>query len=84
MYSYDYAERQINLFYDDDKTLLTIKLDYPIYHTEGAELFENNGILYYIFKDSDVIWWEYNNDFYSLSCGFDINECAEEVIKNIQ
>lgn len=84
---YDKGEtNQIHIQYKDGVALLIIVLNstIPIDRTNGAEIYENNDVKYYVFMNSNIIWWEYNNDFYSLDCGFDIAEYAEEIIKNIK
>jgi hypothetical protein len=83
-YSYDNNEETtINIKYHNEKTLLTIKFN-TLYTIDEAEIYENNGVIFYLFKDSDMICWEYGGNFYTLDCGFDINEYAEEIIKNIK
>lgn len=84
---YDKSETsQIHVQYDDKSTLLLIKLDFtiPIDSTEGAIIYEDNDIKFYVFTNLNMIMWEYNEDFYNLSCKFDVNEYAEKIIENIK
>jgi hypothetical protein len=83
-YSYEYKEQRVNLTYSDDITSLTIKLNSPVLSTKDAEIHENSNTIFYVFADANTIWWEYNGDFYSLICGFNINKYAERVIENIK
>ena len=84
MYLHDYAKKQIIICYDKDITLLTIKLNSNISNTDGSEIYIANGFEFYIFKEASVIYWEYDGNFYSLTCGFDVGGYAEKIIENIK
>jgi len=83
-YYYDFGEKQVVLYYTDNLTGLSIKLDYPIPDTSGTYIYENNNNLYYIFTESNVILWEYDGNFYNLTCGFDVVEYIENIVENIK
>lgn len=83
-YSYGYAKEEVQIFYNDDSTSLSVKLNSPLPNTDGTEIYESNNILFYIFIESNVMLWEYEGNFYNLTCGFDIVEYADEIIKNIK
>ena len=83
-YDYNFEEKQVDIYYNDDITLLIIKLDNPLPETDGTKIYENNNILYYIFTEANLILWEYDENFYNLNCGFDVTEYAEKIIKNIK
>jgi hypothetical protein len=83
--TYDYSDGgRIEIFYNDGTSMLFIGLDSNIPNTEGAEIYEYNDISFYVFKDANLIWWEYESDFYSLELGFDITEYVEEIIESIK
>jgi len=83
-YAYDFEEKEVAIHYNDDITLLVIKLNSPIPITDGTEIYENNNILFYIFTEANLILWEHDGNFYNLNCGFDISEYAEKIIENIK
>ena len=83
-YIYEFDERQVVVAYTDNLTGLSIKFDSLIYNTRGTKIYEKNNVLYYIFTEANVILWEYGGNFYNLTCGFDVVECAEKIIENIK
>ena len=83
-YNQSTEENRISILYNDETTFLIIKLNMNIPNTEDAEIYEYNNILFYVLKNSNVILWEYDGNFYNLSLGFDIGEYAEKIIENIK
>jgi len=86
-YSYDLEKKRIEIYYDDEITYLSILLDSSMVgDTDNAQMiYENDGIEYYIYSDiKNTVYWEYGNASYILFCGFDFNEYAEKIIKNIK
>jgi len=83
-YSHDYANEHIDLIYSDKITSLSVKLNTTLSNTDDTKIYKNNDILFYVFAESNVIWWEYDGDFYNLTCGFDIDDYADEIIRNIK
>lgn len=83
-YSYDYEKKQVYIFYYDTMTSLLIKLNSNIPNTNNAKIYEHNNIIFYLFEEANVLLWEYNGNFYNLTCGFNIIEYAEKIIENIK
>jgi len=83
-YSYEYEKQRVNLVYSDNMTSLTIKLGSPILNTNKVGIYESGNNVFYVFAETNTIWWEYNGDFYSLTCGFNVNEYVERIIENIK
>lgn len=54
-YSYGYAKKEVQIFYNDDSTSLSVKLNTPLPNTDGTEIYESNNILFYIFIESNVM-----------------------------
>ena len=83
-YSYEYEQKQIDIIYDDGIVSLIIELNSNIPNTDGSEIYIANGVDFYIFKEANVIYWEYDGNFYNLSFGFDVSGYAEKIIENIK
>ena len=85
-YDYEYEKTQIDIDYGDNMASLTIKLNSNINNTVDSKIYVFNDINFYVFrgKDLNLIWWEYDGDFYSLTCGFDVGGYAEKIIENIK
>ena len=83
-YAYDFEHKQIQLDYNGNTTSLFINLDSLLPNTDGTEIYKNNNILFYVFEEANLIFWEYDENFYSLNCGFDISEYVEKIIENIK
>ena len=83
-YLYEYEETLIDIFYTDNINSLSIRLNTPLPDTKGAEVHENDGIIYYLFEEANTIIWAHNGNFYNLTCGFAIDEHAERIIENIK
>ena len=83
-YAYDYATKRIDIDYTDRLTALSIRLDCPMFSTDGAEVYESNNIVYYVFSEANIIYWEHDGNFYNLTCGFDISDCIEKIIDNVK
>ena len=80
-----YVERgEISLFYSDEISWLRIDLNTAIPDTDGAEIYKSNGIVFYLFKDLNIILWEYEGNFYNLTLGFCVSGYAERIIENIK
>lgn len=84
VYAYSYEKNKIHLSYSNNTTSLDINLQSAMSNTDGAEIYENEGILFYVFEEANVIYWEWNGDFYNLTFKYDIDEYAEDIIKNIK
>ena len=80
-----YCERRLNIKYTEE-TWLAIEFDTNLPDTEGAEIHERNEIVFYVFLDGGVIWWEYDGNFYrfTLDCQYGISEYAVMIIENIR
>jgi len=85
IYAYDFEKKQINIFYDDSLTSLIIMLNNKLEIDNTAEnIYQCNGINFRVFIDKNTILWEYNDNSYHLTCGFDIVEEYENIIKNVK
>jgi hypothetical protein len=84
VYSYEFEEKQVNLYYNDKISSLMIRLDSAVSNADGATIIENNNIKFYVFTDSNIIWWQYEGNLYNFACGFDIKEITDKVIENIK
>ena len=86
VYSYEYETKSVKVEYDDNMTFLDIKLGDSLPNMENVasiEFFENDGIVFYVDKNTNIILWESGNNFYTLICGFEIVE-YDKIIKNIK
>ena len=86
IYSYDHHAKDLDILYDDNMTSLAIKLNENLPDTKNfgdAGSFENDGIVFYVLKNGNAILWEHGDNFYSLHCGFDVDE-YEKIIRNIK
>jgi len=87
-YIYDNNVKKIHIRYDDNVTILKILLNEKIdKNTLDNQInIQYNEINYCIFKDTNTISWEYNNNYYDLFCGFDIKEYEGilKIVKNIK
>jgi len=86
VYSYEYETKNVKIEYEDNMTFLDIKLSENLPNVEniaGIEYIENNGIVFYVDKNTNIILWEYANNFYTLICGFEIVE-YDKIIINIK
>ena len=84
MYSYEYTKKLITVNYKNNILSLSVEINSPSFDTSNAKIYEINGINFYIFEESNIIWWEYDGNFYSLTCGFDVSGYAEKIIENIK
>jgi len=83
-YSYQFKERRIEISYNDNLTSLSVILNSALGDVNSIKTYENNNISFYLFENQYLILWEYNGKFYSLNCGFEIDEYAEKIIENIK
>ena len=84
IYSFEYTKKQVDIIYDDTITTLSIRLNSMLPNIDDAEVYENNNIIFYIIPDENIMTWEYDGNFYNFTCGFDVTEYVEEIIKNIK
>ena len=86
-HTYDGGGR-IYIEYDDGMTILIIELNANIPDIDGvmtySEIYKYNDIMFYVFRDANIIGWEYNGNFYNLALGFDVSEYVEKIIENIK
>ena len=75
---------EIYLLYDDEITMLIIKLDSEILNINDADIYERNNNIFYVLENLNIIWWEYDGNFYNLTCGFKISEHLDKIIENIK
>ena len=81
----EYFNGMLRIRHTDEIALLLVNFNTNIPLDIGdAKIYEHNGIMFYVFEDSNVIWWEYNGDFYHFDFGFDITEHVYSVIENIK
>ena len=86
IYYHDFETKNIKVEYDDHMTFLDIKLDETLPNMENiadVKYIENDGIVFYIIENRNTITWDYENNTYILTCGFEIGE-YEKIIKNIK
>jgi len=82
-----YFDERLDILYPDDMVQLIVAFNTTMpSDTENAEIYEHNGIVFYIFNfnDSGEIRWEHSGSFYSLSFEFNINEYVSAIIKSIK
>jgi len=86
LYGYEYETKTVIVRYDDNTTVLMVMLNDGLPDTKndwGAESYEHGGIVFYVFKEAKGILWEHENNFYNLTCGFEIDE-YEKIIESIK
>ena len=84
-YSYSNDMEKVEIRYNDKLTFLKIHLNTNInkQNIDDPKEYMNNQVVYYIYQNSNMILWEYNNNSYYLTCGFAIED-YENIIKSIK
>ena len=77
-------KERLEITYNYGLALVRIDFNTNIPNTYGAEIHENNGSRFYIFKDANILRWEYDGNLYNLSFVFDIGEYVIRIIENIK
>lgn len=75
---------EIRIIYGNNIASLSITLDSPIPNTDGAKIYEHRKTQFYVFAETNVVYWGYDGNFYTLECVFDITEYADKIIENIK
>ena len=80
----EYLEGRLNVHYRDASLIIEFDSAIPP-DTDGAEIYEGNGVMFYIFKDISIILWAYDGAFYRFifNYEFDFSEYIFMIIENI-
>jgi hypothetical protein len=52
-------------------------------HKEDAEVYDYNNIVFYVFRDANIIRWEHDGHFYDLFADVGIINYIEMIVGNI-